>query len=87
LKLGIDLFSGDRHKQANSVFLNSRNGKFADVSSAADAVFATPRAHRGAIVTDFDGDGKLDGVVSVLGERRSSGEIRHPAQITGSSSS
>jgi hypothetical protein len=58
----IELFSGDRYKLANTIFVNQGDGTFADGSA-----FVTPRAYRGAAVADFDGDGKLDIVVTVLG--------------------
>ena len=65
----IELFSGDPYKQANSLFVNQGDGTFADGSPASGSAFAMPRAHRGAVVGDFDGDGKLDIVVTVLGEK------------------
>ncbi len=65
----IELFSGDRYKLPNAVFLNRGDGTFADVSAGAGLAFQTTRAHRGVVVADFDGDGCLDAVVSVLGER------------------
>ncbi len=61
----IESLSGDRYKLPNSVFVNNR-GTFAPVSIPS---FETPRAHRGVVVADFDGDGRLDAVVSSLGER------------------
>ena len=60
----IELFSGDRYKLPNTVFVNQHDGGF-----GAAAAFDTPRAHRGAVVADFDGDGKLDIVVSSLGDK------------------
>ncbi|MBV8820657.1 MAG: CRTAC1 family protein [Acidobacteriaceae bacterium] len=60
----IGLFSGDRYELPNSVFVNGGDGRF---SSAIEV--GVPRAHRGAVVTDLDGDGLQDIVVSVLGER------------------
>ena len=42
-------------------------GKFVDVSAEAGLTLA--RAHRGAAFADFDGDGRVDAVVSALGER------------------
>jgi hypothetical protein len=65
----IALFSGDRYELPNRVFANCGDGTFADVSSDSDEPFQHPRAHRGLVVADFDGDGKLDAVVSVLNGR------------------
>ena len=64
----IELFSVDRYKQGNSVFANLGNGKFQDVSADVGADFQIPRAHRGAAFADFNNDGKIDVVVSALGE-------------------
>ena len=65
----IEMFSGDRYKLPNAVFVNRGDGTFGDVSSGSDSGFQAPRAHRGLVVADFDGDGRLDAAVSVLGER------------------
>jgi enediyne biosynthesis protein E4 len=65
----IEAVSGDRYKLPNAVFLNRGNGTFADVSGDSGTAFQKARAHRGLLVADFDGDGRLDAVVSVLGER------------------
>jgi hypothetical protein len=64
----ISLFSGDRYELPNSIFRNIGNGKFEDVSATAGPEFSKPRAHRGLIVADLNNDGRLDAVVSVLGE-------------------
>ncbi|GAB4360350.1 MAG: CRTAC1 family protein [Bryobacter sp.] len=68
-----DLFTANSHvddtlanyKQPNTVFRNLGNGKFEAVDAGLAARVA---AHRGAVAADFDGDGRLDVVVSVIGE-------------------
>ena len=62
----IDMFQSTHYKQPNSIFANLGNGTFRDVS--ADAGFSLARAHRGSAFADFDNDGKIDIVVSALGE-------------------
>jgi len=62
----IDLFQSTHYKQPNSLFANLGNGTFRDVSS--EAGFDLARAHRGSAFADFDNDGKIDVVVSALGE-------------------
>jgi hypothetical protein len=55
-----------RYKEPNSVFLNLGNGTFRDVSAEAGQV--ARRAHRGSAYADLNGDGRIDVVVSCLGE-------------------
>ncbi|MFL6308298.1 MAG: CRTAC1 family protein [Candidatus Sulfotelmatobacter sp.] len=62
----VDLFQSTHYKQPNSLFANHGDGTFRDVSS--DAGFTLARAHRGSAFADFDNDGKVDVVVSALGE-------------------
>jgi len=62
----IDLFGSTHYKQPNSLFANLGNGTFRDVS--VEAGFDLARAHRGSAFADFDNDGKIDVVVSALGE-------------------
>jgi hypothetical protein len=62
----IDLFQSTHYKQPNSLLANLRDGTFQDVS--VEAGFALSRAHRGSAFADFDNDGRIDIVVSALGE-------------------
>jgi hypothetical protein len=55
-------------KQANSLFINDGHGHFRDAAMAA-GVGAAAAVHRGCGAADFDGDGRLDFVVLVLGGR------------------
>src|SRR5205823_6086983 len=62
----IDLFQSTHNKQPNSLFANLGNGTFEDVS--VEAGFTLSRAHRGSAFADLNNDGKIDVVVSALGE-------------------
>jgi hypothetical protein len=64
----IEAFESTTYRQTNAVFRNV-NGRFENVSSHAGPDFGVPRAHRGIGVGDFDRDGRLDIVVTVLGDR------------------
>jgi hypothetical protein len=65
----IEMFEATEYRQHNSVFHNRGDGTFEDQSTEAGSDFLVPRAHRGAAFADFNGDGKLDVVVSSLGDR------------------
>jgi hypothetical protein len=64
----IGLYSHYRYRLANRVFKGSEGGAFADVSGAAGPAMQQARAHRGAAFGDLDNDGRVDVVVSAIGE-------------------
>jgi hypothetical protein len=62
-----ELFSSRRYRQPDQVYLNVGNGTFAPVGDK-DAAWRKLRAHRGCAFGDFDNDGRIDVVVTSLGE-------------------
>ena len=64
----VEDFEATTYRQTNAVFRNVK-GRFENVSARAGADFRVSRAHRGIGVGDFDGDGRLDLVITALGER------------------
>lgn len=64
----VELYEATPYKLHNSVFLNRGNGTFQDVSDTAGQDFLTPRAHRGAAFADFNNDGRIDAIVTSLGD-------------------
>ncbi len=60
-------FPNRRYPEPNSIFRNLHNGKFEDVSTAAGPDFQLEAPHRGVAFGDFNNDGRVDMVVSVLG--------------------
>jgi enediyne biosynthesis protein E4 len=65
----VEMFQAAKYKQPNSIFANTGDGKFQDVSAQAGEDFQVPRAHRGCAFADFNNDGKIDVVVSSLQDR------------------
>lgn len=78
----VEAFEATTYRQHNSVFLNRGKGSFQDVSDSAGADFLIARAHRGAAFADFDQDGRIDAVVSVLGEAPELWQNVSPGQHT-----
>ena len=59
-------FENASYRQPNAVFRNVGDGSFEDVSDSAASF--PPAAHRGAAFADFDADGRVDVVVSSIGD-------------------
>ncbi len=64
----IDFYMHHRYRQPNAVFQGGASGRFRDVTAGAGAAMQRARAHRGCAFGDLDGDGRVDVVVSVIGE-------------------
>ncbi len=62
----VEMFESTVYRDHNTVFMNA-GGTFRDVSADA-GVANLLKAHRGAAFADFDGDGRVDAVVTSLGE-------------------
>jgi hypothetical protein len=57
------LVAGMKYRQGKLVFLNRKDGTFADVSNSVGAALAIPQPSRGAAFGDLDNDGRIDVVV------------------------
>jgi len=57
------LVAGMKYRQRKLVFLNRRDGSFADVSESVGSAVTIPQASRGAAFGDLDNDGRIDVVV------------------------
>jgi hypothetical protein len=60
----VERFEATTYKQANTVLVNTRDGKFA--ASGCSDLAARVRAHRGNAAADLDADGRVDVVVSAF---------------------
>jgi len=63
----IEKFEASAYRQPNTVFANAGDGTFRDGSLVSG--LGAARAHRGSGFADFNNDGRVDVVVSALGER------------------
>jgi enediyne biosynthesis protein E4 len=57
------LAAGAKYRQRKLVFLNRKDGTFADVSNSVGVAVTVPQASRGAAFGDLDNDGRIDVVV------------------------
>ncbi len=62
----LDQYLGRSSELPNHVFRNIEGKKFEDVSATAGPDFQRAAMHRGVAFADFDNDGRVDAVVSVL---------------------
>ena len=62
----LDRYLGSDSALANRVFRNVGGKKFEDVSADAGPGFQRAAMHRGVAFADFDNDGRIDAVVSVI---------------------
>jgi hypothetical protein len=61
----VERFEPATYKQANTVFANLGDGKFAEVNDPGLA--SSVAVHRGVAFADFDGDGRIDAVTTSIG--------------------
>ncbi len=64
----IEAFEAHAYLEPNALFRNAGDGTFRDISAEVGGDFLKPRAHRGALAADLNGDGRLDVVTTSLGD-------------------
>jgi enediyne biosynthesis protein E4 len=63
-----DFYGRDRYRQLNALFRNLGNGRFENVTLQAGSALQSAAAHRGCAFGDLNNDGRIDVVVSAIGE-------------------
>jgi enediyne biosynthesis protein E4 len=63
-----DFYGRDRYRQPNALFRNLGNGRFENVTPQAGSALQSAAAHRGSAFGDLNNDGRIDVVVSAIGE-------------------
>ena len=63
-----DFYGYDRYKQSNAAFLNLGNDRFRNVTAEAGPAMQVAAAHRGCAFGDLNNDGRIDVVVSAIGQ-------------------
>jgi len=64
----IGAYGHHRYRQPNALFRSGGDGRYSDVTAGTGAAMQRARAHRGCAFGDLDDDGRVDVVVSVIGE-------------------
>ncbi len=63
-----DFYGRDRYRQTNALFRNLGNGRFENVTAQAGSALQVAAAHRGCAFGDLNNDGRIDSIVSAIGE-------------------
>jgi enediyne biosynthesis protein E4 len=63
-----DLYGRDHYRQSNALFRNLGNGRFENVTPQAGSALQSAAAHRGCAFGDLHNDGRIDVIVSAIGE-------------------
>jgi hypothetical protein len=64
----VDFYGRDRYRQPNALFRNLGDGHFENVSGHAGTALQVAAAHRGCAFGDLNNDGRIDAIVSAIGE-------------------
>jgi len=64
----IGAYSHHRYRQPNALFRRAADGRYRDVAAETGTAMLRARAHRGCAFGDLDNDGRVDVVVSAIGE-------------------